>query len=99
MKVTKNCLNQIVRVIWEDPRGGGDRLEITKAPKGKHALASWEEYGICDDITDGVMRIQHSRAWTPGESEPDEAMFSWVPEDLITDIKILKIEGGENAVH
>ncbi len=90
MKITKAFLNQLVILTWEDPRGGGSREEIDKAPKGKAALAKWNEFGRIDDITDGVIRIRHSEAFeSPGNKEPDEGVFSWIVEALITDCIIL----------
>lgn len=91
MKISKAYINKVVKLAWEDPRGGGERCTIKDAPRGKAALAKWTEYGLIDDITDGVLRIRHSEAYSPEEVDPDEAMFTWVVEDLITDIEELHV--------
>ena len=96
MKVTKNYLNQVVALKWVDPCTAGERLDLDKAPKGREALAKWEEFGLIDDITDGVVRLRYAHAWEDVNADtPNEAVFTWLPEELITEIEILKPEGGE----
>ena len=45
-----------------------------------------------DDITDGVVRIRHSDAYSPGDKDPDEALFTWVVEDLVVGVVVLSPE-------
>jgi len=92
MKIPKHYIGKVVKLTWEDPRGGGERVDIVSAPKGKAALAKWEEYGLVDDITDGVVRIRHSDAYSPGDKDPDEALFTWVVEDLVVGVVVLSPE-------
>lgn len=92
MKIPRGVIGKIVKVWWEDPCSS-ERIEIDKAPKGKAALAIWMEIGIIDDITDGIVRFRQSEATYAGERKPDEAIFGWVPEDLITNYIILAPEG------
>lgn len=92
MKVTKNFLNQTVVVQWHDPRTAAERMSIDEAPKGLKALARWEEYGFLDDITEGVIRLRYCHAWDSEALVPDEALFAWIPEDLITHIAILEVK-------
>jgi len=92
MKIPKHYIGKVVKLTWEDPRGGGERVDIVSAPKGKAALAKWEEYGLVDDITDGVVRIRHSDAYSPGDKDPDEALFTWVVEDLVVSVVVLSPE-------
>jgi len=64
-------------------------VEASKALKGNAALAKWVEYGVIDDITDGVVRFRHGENYDPGEVEINQAMYGWLPEVLILDIKLL----------
>lgn len=96
MKVLKTYLGKICQITWRDPISENDRMEIDKALKGNAALARWVEYGVVDDITDGVVRFQHSLAYDPGENRPHEALFGWIPEDLIENIVILVPETERN---
>lgn len=86
MKVTRAYLGRVCRITWEDPVSENDRIAVTEAAKGKKALAKWVEYGLIDDITEGVVRFRHSESYDPGEGEVHEALFGWVVEDLITEI-------------
>lgn len=95
MKISRNYIGKVVCIVWEDPTGGGERLHIEKAKKGRAALARWHEYGRIDDITEGVVRFRQSEATTAGEAEPDEAIFGWVPEELIKECIPLIMETGE----
>ena len=97
MKVTRNYLNKICRITWLDPVSNNDREPISTAAKGSAALAKWVEYGMIDDLTDGVVRFRHSENYDPGESEVHEALFGWVQEELIVDIEILVQEGNSVA--
>ena len=89
MKVSKAFLGKVCQITWLDPISENERNEIDKAPKGKAALAKWVEYGVIDDLSDGVVRFQHSVAFGPLDHRPDEALFGWIPEDLIETIIIL----------
>lgn len=89
MKITKNYLGRVCRIVWSDPVSENDRLSVDKAKKGRAALARWVEYGVIDDITDGVVRFRHSESYDPGESEVHEALFGWVQEDLIEAVQIM----------
>jgi hypothetical protein len=96
MKVSRNYLNKVAKVTWKDPTSDNERQLIDKAKKGQGALAKWDEYGYIDDISDGVVRMRHSVAYSAGETEPDEAIFGYIVEDLITGIEILVPEKEEN---
>jgi hypothetical protein len=89
MKITKHYLGREVRITWLDPCS--QRHEIETALKGKAALAKWIERGIVDDLTDGVVRLLQSQAFTgTSATEPDEAIFGWIPEDLIESIELME---------
>lgn len=96
MKVNKSYLGRMCQITWRDPISENDRMEIDKAPKGNVALAKWVEYGVIDDLTDGVVRFQHSVAFDPSEAKPHEALFGWIPEDLIESIVVLVPETERN---
>ena len=94
MKVTKAYLGKHVEVVWLDPLGAL-REPVDKAPKGRAALGEWTEYGVIDDLTDGVVRVIHSRVRNPGSPEYDEISYTVVPEELVTKITILeRVENG-----
>lgn len=86
MKIGKQYLGKYVEFTWKDPNSR--RVKITEAPKGSVALATWRERGVIDDLTESVIRIAHSDACEPGATVPDEAVYSWVPEDLIVSITV-----------
>jgi len=56
--------------------------------RGRQALATWDEWGVLHDITDGVVIIAHSYAASPGEDTPDELERTAVPESLIERITV-----------
>ena len=87
MKITKHFIGKEVRITWLDPCS--QRVSLETAKKGKAALARWIERGVIDDVTDGVVRLIQSHAYSAGESAPDEAIIGWVPEDLIEACEIM----------
>lgn len=88
MKITKHFLNKEVRLEWLDPCS--ERVSLAHAKKGKGALARWVERGVIDDITEGVVRLIQSHAYSPGQEEADEGLVGWIPEDLIEDIEVME---------
>ncbi len=86
MKVPRSCIGKYVEFTWKDPNNR--RVKSAVARKGLAALATWRERGVIDDITEGVVRIAHSDAAGPSNPIPDEFVYSWVPEDLITSITV-----------
>lgn len=92
MKVGKNYLGKVVEVQWRDPTSGGRRAHLSEAPVGRAALATWREYGVVDNITDGIIRIVHSAGADPGlpPESTDEIMWTVVPEELIERIRVFE---------
>lgn len=88
MKITKAYVGKFVELTWKDP--GSDRGRLRDVPKGRAALATWREYGVIDDITDGVVRIIHSAGRDPGVSEIDEVQWTVVDEALIEQIVVFE---------
>ena len=91
MKVGQKCIGKVVKLVWVDP-AGPERMSLAKAPKGRSALARWTEYGVIDDITDGVIRLRQSEA-RDGEGQPDkddEGSFTWTLEELVESIEIME---------
>ena len=95
MKVSKSYLGKVVAVQWMDPRW--DRVASTDkdrsdVPRGRAALATWREYGVVDDITDGVVRIVHSAGEEGSRNMKDiggdDFVCSWVPEELIESVTV-----------
>lgn len=95
MKITKHYIGKEVRITWLDPYS--ERTALHSAKRGKAALAKWTERGVIDDVTEGVVRFIESQAFSPGDSEADEAVMGWVPEDLIETCEVMEPikEGGE----
>jgi len=89
MKVSRHYLGKVCRITWLDPCSENSRLSVLAAPKGEKALAKWVEYGIIDDITDGVVRFRHSESYDPEDTEVNEALFGWVQEDLVKEVVVL----------
>jgi len=85
-------LGRVVEIKWTDPNT--DRSAITSLKKGRVALATWTEYGIVYDITDGIVLIVHSMAASPGVEETDEVVRTAVPESLIESLVVFSPEGG-----
>jgi len=83
MNVPRRLLGRYVEVQWKDPTFG--KGDIATERKGRAALSTWVERGVLIDITDGVVRIEHSLAAGPGRTmeEPDERACTSVPEELI----------------
>lgn len=89
MTITKTkYLGKLVSMTWRDP--GYARQSIQNALKGRAALASWTEYGIIDDITEGVVRLVHSAGKDPYSQETDEICFTVVDEALVESITVFE---------
>jgi hypothetical protein len=86
MRVPRSIVGKVVEIIWRDP--GTDRKPLRDALKGSAALASWKEYGLVDDLTDGVVRVIHSAGYDPGETEIDEISYTVVPEALVEKVTV-----------
>ena len=91
MKIGQKFIGKVVKLVWVDP-AGPERMEVSKARKGRAALARWVDYGIVDDITEGVIRLKQSEGWDGGMGHPgpDEASYTWTVEDLVESIEILE---------
>ena len=98
MKVGRQYIGKLCEVIWRDPIQGL-RVDPDRAPKGEAALATWREFGILSDLTDGVLRIDHS----VGENPPGdidrgrEVLPSYVQEAIVERITVLVPEGPDNG--
>jgi len=96
VKVSRGHLGKYVEITWRDPGAAKVRSrEFTShadIPKGWAALATWQERGILDDVTDGVARIVHSQGRDPGhvDDPADEFYITWVPEALIEAVKVFE---------
>lgn len=91
MKVGRQYTGKVVEITWRDPHGA-DRMEVAKMPVGYHALSTWREYGVIDNVTDGVVRLIQSRAENPPykDEREEEAVPSYVHEALIEKIVIFE---------
>jgi hypothetical protein len=96
MNVPKRLIGSIVAATWRDP--GFDRSPLRTAKKGLAALATWTEYGMVDDVTDGIVRIVHSAGHDPGVEETDEICYTVIHEALIEKLVVLEpVKGGDNG--
>lgn len=89
MKVNKSLVGKEIRVTWHDP-AGKQRVDWKEVLVGRAALAKWIERGKVHDVSEGVLTIVQSEAWSAGETYPDEGSFGWIPEELIDQIEILE---------
>lgn len=83
MKIPRSLLGKLVEIQWQDPCFTS--RPIKESPVGRASLATWLERGVIIDITDGVIKVEHSRE-THAEStnpEGDEHSYTPVPEALI----------------
>lgn len=86
MNVPRKLIGRLAEITWMDPNSARGPIETLK--RGRVALATWQEYGLIHDITDGVVLIAHSYAASPGDDKPDEVQRTAVPEALIERIKV-----------
>ena len=93
MKVPRSAVGRIVELVWRDPchcnvkshtRDGSD------IPRGRAILATQTERGRITDITDGVIRIEHTRGEdSPLNPDPSiDVSATWVVEDLIESLTL-----------
>lgn len=96
MNVPRRLIGQVVEIQWKDP--GANRSMLHSLKKGRQALATWKEYGVVFDVTDGVVIIGHSLGAEAGVDvdKPDEIYSSAVPEDLIEKIVVFKPEATQS---
>lgn len=98
MKVCRHYLGKHVEVVWRDPKWdrivSRDRKDRNDIPKGVAALAQWREYGVIDDITEGIVRIVHSAGSDASRQAEfmgdDDFVITWVPEALIDKITVFE---------
>ena len=97
MKLPRTILGKVVEIVWRDPKW--DRVKShnpdrSDVPKGLQALARWREYGVVDDLTDGVARVVHSMgegaSRDPAATDADEFVCTWVPEALVESYKVFE---------
>ena len=97
MNIPKRLIGQLVEITWKDPNSA--RGPILHAKVGREALATWREYGVVHDITDGVVLLAHSYASGPGEpiDKPDEMERTAIHEDFIEKLVVYKAENPPTA--
>lgn len=89
MKIGKQYLGKVVEIQWMDPNFQHVE-DIKTMEKGRDALATWKEWGVVHDITDGVVLLVHSAAASAGKGVPPENT-SEVGRTAIPDVLIEKI--------
>ena len=88
MKIPKTYVGKEARITWRDP--AGKKCDWSELRVGRAGLAIWIERGKIHDVSEGVVTIVQSEAFSAGESTPDEGMFGWIPEELIEKCEILE---------
>ena len=101
MRLTRQLLNKQVRVTWKDPKEArvGSRYEDHHdIPRGRASLATWVEWGLVEDITDGVLHLRQGRAIDPplDQDRTYTVVLSVIPEELIEKVVML-VDGEEVA--
>ena len=95
MKLSRALVGKQVRIVWKDPRTA--RL-VSKFPdthrdivRGRQTLATWTEWGLVEDITEGVLHLRQGCAVDPPleTDQQHEVQLSIVPEELIEAVAIL----------
>lgn len=94
MKVSRGLLGKVVVLVWRDPGFCHFKSHaqdgLADVPKGMIALATQEEVGIIEDITEGVVRLRHTMGTDP-EHVQDKSVdrtCTWVHEALVERIDI-----------
>lgn len=90
MKIARSLVGKTVEITWKDPNSWKGPLALLV--RGRGALATWKEYGVLYDVTDGVVLIAHSLAQSPGETEADEIVRTAVDEALIESLVVYNPE-------
>ena len=93
MKIPRGLIGKLVELVWRDPctahvkshaRDGSD------IPRGRAILAYQTERGRITDVTEGVVRLEHTR----GEDSPltpdpsTDLSCTWIVEDLIESLTV-----------
>ena len=95
MKVSKALVGKFVEVVWRDPCNAhikSHTRDHSDVPKGRAILATQRERGVVGDVTEGVVRIEH----TLGSDSPlvpdpnDDLSVTWVPEENIESITVFE---------
>ena len=86
MKISKQLVGKMVELVWRDPKF--DRVKLAGIRRGLSALAIWHERGVVGDISEDVVRIDHSIGWDPGDPAPDEVTCTWIHEALIESLTV-----------
>ena len=90
MNVPRRLIGRTVEVTWRDPNFG--RGQLDKLVVGRDALATWKEYGVNHDVTEGVVLVAHSYGQDVGAPAPDEIARTAIDESLIEAIVVFTPE-------
>src|SRR5262245_65159458 len=94
MRAPRSLIGKHGELVWRDPcsaHASSSMRDLSDLPKGREVLAVQKERGVSTDITEGVIRIEHTR----GECSPllagppmTDVSCTWVVEDLEESITI-----------
>lgn len=88
MKIPRSAIGQLAVITWRDPCSAhvkSHTRDHSDLPKGTAVLATQVERGVIGDVTDGIVRIEHTEG-TDSHLVPDptdDLYCTWVPEGLI----------------
>ena len=80
-------IGHCVAITWKDPCEL--KQQMISAFRGRAGLATWIEWGIVDDVSEDVLRFKHGEVVCPGQVEPDEADYGYIPVCLIDTIIVM----------
>lgn len=101
MKLKREYLDKEVRMTWRD--ASVSRIDCNgreNIPGGLATLPTFTEWGVLTSIKEGVAVIIHSESTKDPDlsgSSSNAYFITRVPEDLITEIRVL-VEDGQREV-
>mgnify|MGYP001576008261 FL=1 len=91
MKIGRQLIGKTVAVTYVDPNYG--KIELAKLKRGRAALATWTEYGVVHDVSEGVLILIHSIGkLCPDDATADEVCCTAIPEDIVETMVVLSPE-------
>lgn len=91
MRVPRSYIGKMVEVLWRDPCCRTfETKDLDTVPKGRSILGKVRDRGVLTDITEGVLRIEHS--FTEMEPRDGSDYFrvwaTFVQEELVESLRV-----------
>ncbi len=97
MNIPKKLIGRYVEIIWRDPAMAhvkSHTADHSDLPRGLSILAIQKERGVISDITEGVVRIDHTESidspLVPDRTE--DFSCTWVQEAIIESCTVMTPE-------